>query len=215
MICFGWKWLGSDKVYTYSLTDDMKRFKKDPSDDFSVVKRLYDVIKCADIIVGHNMAGFDWKKFYARVIYYGLPPIAKPEIVDTLKQARKLAYFTSNKMAYLTKHLRIGEKPKHSSDMWLRILRGDAQAVQEAAIYCSGDVIETEKMYQRLLPYMEDHPNVGLWRADGIDACRNCGSDHLAVGASRVTKSGKYKRYQCQDCGCWMKGKAEKIAKVK
>lgn len=214
-ICFGWKWLGGDKIYSYSLLDDKKRFKKNSTDDYAVVNRLHELLQDVDIIVGHNMAGFDWKKFMARVIYHGLPPIDRPYIIDTLKQARKIASFTSNKMSYLAKHLKVENKLKHAGDMWIRILRGDQEAIKEAVAYCRGDISTTEALYLRIRPYLDDHPHMGLWRGDGIDACRNCGSDDIIINGTRVTKSGKYKRYMCNQCGCWMKGKAIKIIKIK
>jgi DNA polymerase elongation subunit (family B) len=207
MICFSWKWLGGSKIYDYSLIDDMKRFKKDHHDDYSVVKRLHEVISDAEIMVGHNMANFDWKKFMSRVIYHGLPPIDRPLIIDTLKEARKIAKFTSNKMSYLAKHLKIENKMHHSGDMWLRILKGDVSAVKEAVSYCRGDIRTTEALYLRLRPYMTSHPNHNLWRGDGIECCPNCNSDNIVKEGTRRIRAGTYQRYKCNDCGAYMRGK--------
>ncbi len=207
VICMCWKWLGGSKIYSTSLLDDLKRYKKDPLDDYAVIKRMHEVISEAEIIIGHNIANFDWRKFMARVIYHKLPPIDRPLMVDTLKEARKIAAFTSNKMSYLAKYLKIENKLHHAGDMWIRILRGDKKAVEEAVIYCRGDIKTTEEMYLRLRPYMITHPNAGLWRADGIDCCKKCGSENIIGNGSRVTLTGKFKRYQCTDCGSYMQGK--------
>jgi len=207
VICFAWKWLGGKRIYDYSIIDDVKRWVNDHSDDYSVVKRMHEVLSDCEVMVGHNIANFDWKKFMARVIYHGLPPIDRPLAVDTLKEARKIAKFTSNKMSYLAKHLKIENKLQHSGDMWLRILQGDAKAVKEAVAYCRGDIVTTEALYLKLRPYMRDLPHMGIHRADGIDSCRNCGSDHLQARGSALTKTAKYHRFQCLDCGAWMQGK--------
>lgn len=207
MICVSWKWLGGSRIYDSSLIDDMKRYKKNPCDDYAVVKKLHDVLSGAEVMVGHNVANFDWKKFMARVIYHGLPPIDRPLAIDTLKEARKIAKFTSNKMSYLAKHLKIENKLHHAGDMWLRILRGEAAAVKEAVIYCRGDIVTTEALYLKLRPYMPQTINAGLWRADGIDCCPKCGSDHLVSDGNRTTSTGRYKRYKCQECGGYCQGK--------
>lgn len=201
MICVAWKWLGGKRIYHASLLDDAKRFKKNPIDDYDVVSQLHELIQKADIIVGHNMARFDWRKFMARVIHHRLPPIARPLIVDTLKEARKVAAFTSNKMDYLAKHLGVEHKLHHAGDMWLRCLRGEAGAVKEAVEYCRGDITTTEAIYLRLRPYMENHPNHNMFVAKGVACCRNCGSTHLVVNAHRTTLTHKYIQYKCEDCG--------------
>lgn len=206
MICVCWKWLDAKKINNASLLDDMDRFNKDPSDDYAVVKTLHEVISEAEVIVGHNMAGFDWKKFYARVIYHKLPPIHKPLIVDTLKETRKIALFSSNKMSFLAKHLNVERKQEHSDDMWLRILRGEEGAVKECVSYCRGDVVTTEALYLRLRPYMEYHPNNNLWRGDGIECCKKCSSENISKNGSIMTATGKYQRYRCGACGAWMRG---------
>jgi len=216
VICVAWKWLGCKRVYDFSILDDIKRWVNDHSDDYAVVKRLHEVLSDAEIIVGHNVQNFDWKKFMARVIYHGLPPIDRPLIVDTLKEARKIAKFTSNKMDYLAKHLKIENKLHHAPDMWLRILRGEAAAVKEAVKYCRGDIATTEALYLRLRPYMASHPNRNLWRGDGIECCPKCGGEHLNKHKARFTTTGKYMQYHCQDCGGYCQGtKRIKAVKIK
>jgi len=108
VICFSWKWLGGSRIYDYSIIEDMKRFRK--ADDYHVIKRMHEVISDCEVMVGHNVDRFDWKKFMARVIYNGLPPLDKPFMVDTLKEARNIAAFTSNSMKYLSKHLKVNGK---------------------------------------------------------------------------------------------------------
>jgi len=208
MICFAWQWLDGDKVHAYSLLNDPKRFRADRTDDYAVVKRLHKLMSEADIVIGHNFDRFDWKKFYGKVMVYGLPPISKPLIVDTYKEAKKLAVFTSNKLDYLTKHFDVENlKQKHASDMWLKILLyGDRKAIREAVGYCKGDISATKDLYLRMRPYMEAHPNLNLWRADGIECCTACNGTHLNKHKNKITRTGRYMQYQCQDCGKIMAG---------
>ncbi len=184
----------------------MKRFKRDPFDDYHIVKTIHEVLSEADVIIGHNMQGFDWKKLMARIIYHNLPPLNPPKIIDTLKEARKFK-FTSNKLSSLCKHLGIEQKLEHSKDMWLRILKGDQSAIREAVKYCRGDIVSTMALYKRLRPYMTTTVvNQNLWRAKEIECCVACSSEHLKKNGFKVTTAGKFQAYLCMDCGKWMYG---------
>jgi len=208
MICVGWQWEGSSKVNSVSVLDDPKRFKRCPTDDYHVVKRLHQVISEADAIVGHNMQRFDWKKFLSRVIYHKLPPLPQPKIIDTLKEVKRAA-FSHNKLSFINKKLSISEKLHHDYDMWLKILNGDAKAVRNCVKYCRGDITSTMELYLRLKPYMPSGslPNQNLWRADGIECCRACSGEEINKRGTRTTRTGKYQMYQCKDCGAWMQGR--------
>lgn len=208
IICFGWQWEGADKVHKYSLLNDPKRFKHDPTDDYAVVKKMHEVISDCDAIVGHNMSRFDWGKFMARVIYHGLPPVTQPKIIDTLKQAKKFK-FSHNSLDYLTKYLKISEKREHSGDMWLRILRGDKSAIKECIEYCGDDIPATMALYQRLKPHMPATalPNHNVWRGDGVDCCRACGSTDIIQQGWCYSRTTKKKQWRCKQCGSWSTSK--------
>lgn len=208
MICFAWKWLDGEAVHAYSLLSDPKRFRASHTDDRSVVTKLHSILSTADIVVGHNFDRFDWKKFMSKVIKYGLPPISKPVMIDTLKEARKMAAFTSNKLSYLNDFLDVEHvKQQHSNHMWLKILvAGDRKAIKECVTYCKGDIQATVDLYLKLRPYMDAHPNYNLWKADGIECCPACGGEHLTKSKTRITRTGKYQQYQCQNCGKYCQG---------
>src|SRR5688572_5094441 len=97
ILCGAWKELGKDKVHAVSV--------KSVGDDREVVKKLRDVISDASILIHHNGDKFDIKKLNARLIYHGLEPIAKVTTIDTLKEVKKVAAFTSNRLDYLSKFL--------------------------------------------------------------------------------------------------------------
>jgi DNA polymerase elongation subunit (family B) len=200
MICFAWKWLGGKNILSSSILDDLAAFRKNPSDDLVVVKRLHEVLQDADVIVGHNCDRFDWKKFQTRAAFHGLKPISKPAVVDTLKTAKKHFAFTSNSMAYISKYLGTEEKKTHSPDMWMKILRGDKSAIKECVDYCKGDIQATEDLYLKLRPYMDDHPNHNLFRNKDIECCPKCGSLEFTSNGSTLRATGRYKKYICSKC---------------
>ena len=70
--------------------------------------------------------------------------------------------------------------------------------------YNKQDVVITEKLYDKLLPWIPNHPNKGL-HDDIDDACPNCAGTDLRREGFAYTSLGKYQQYQCRDCGKWLR----------
>lgn len=203
IICAAWKYLGKTRISAVNNLENEKRFKKDFRDDYHVVATLRDVLEDVDVIIGHNQDKFDIKKFNARLIYHRLPPLPKLiHSVDTLKEVRKIAAFSSNRLDYLTKHLCGEGKMGTSSGLWLRVLRGDVAAIVEMTKYNKVDVTRLEELYLRLLPYMKSHPHVGAIGGDNKnESCPKCGSLDLSFHKPRFTATGiKRIQKQCKSC---------------
>lgn len=199
-----WKELGKKTIYSSSIIDDPKAFKKNVNNDLVVVKRLREVFQDADIIIGHNSKKFDTKKLNARLIYHGLDPLPSGiQQVDTLSEVRKVAAFSSNRLDYLGKHL-LGEgKMETSRGLWLRVLRGDKKAVQEMVTYNKQDVQLLEDVYLKIRPYIKSHPHIGVLHGeDKQHSCPKCGSTDLRKKTTRYTAAG-VKRLQKQCMGCF------------
>lgn len=199
IICGCWKVLGEDKIYSTSVTDYPKTFKKDVYNDYHVVKDLREMLEGADIVIGHNGDKFDLKKFNARLIYHKLPPLPKIQTIDTLKQARKLAKFTSNRLDYLGKFLGVEGKMDTTPGLWDRAMRGDKAAIEEMVEYNKIDVKVLEDVYLALRSYMDTHPNI----ADPHTMqCPKCGEREVVKHKLRVSASGvRRQQYQCNGCG--------------
>lgn len=206
IICAAFKILGNKTIKSVKITDNKKRFKKDHTDDYHVVKALYDFISSIDILVAHNGDNFDWKKFMARVIYHRLPPIKQPILIDTLKISRQ-AKFTSNKLGNLAKHFGFPDKLPSGMDMWVKAAQGNEQAIRRMAKYNIGDLPPLESLYLKLRPYMKSHPNLGLFSRERM-VCKACGSKHIHRKGYRTNNTGVFPSYQCQDCGAWSQGKS-------
>ena len=209
IICGSWKWNGKKTIESISIADDMARFKKDRNDDYVVVKKLHEVLQQADIIVAHNGDKFDLKYFNTRCLFHGLKPIAKPITVDTYKVAKKHFNFNSNRLDYIARYLGVGKKIKTTQDMWLDIINEKApvekalDAVVKMVKYNKVDVEILEGVYDRLKVFMDNHPNANLFIDAEAPVCPVCGGKHLQKRGFRTTRIGKYRRYQCDDCGSW------------
>jgi predicted RNA-binding Zn-ribbon protein involved in translation (DUF1610 family) len=212
IICASWKWYGEDEIYNVSVLDDPKRFKKNHTDDFIVAKKLSEIIQGADFIVAQNGDNFDIKKLGARLIYHGLPPMPKTPSCDTLKEARKFK-FTSNRLDYLGQHLCHTGKIETPKGLWQKAMFGDVDAIRTMVEYCDGDIVLLEKVYEKLRPYMTNHPNMNLFQRTEM-CCPTCGSPHIVREGYRYTRSTKQQRYKCTPCGAWFYGSSIKLKPV-
>jgi DNA polymerase elongation subunit (family B) len=198
--------LGEKKTHTCSLPD-FKTYKKDKENDKELVKKLHDLMSKADVICAHNGDNFDIKKSNARFIYHGLTPPPPHKTVDTLKVARKHFSFNSNRLNDLCTYLGIGQKVETGGfKLWKGCMNGDMKSWKKMCAYNKQDVVILEKLYLKLLPWIENHPNMNLYN-NTDKKCPNCGSSSLQKHGIAFKRSMKYVRYQCNQCGAWSKGK--------
>lgn len=210
-----WAWNDSKKINVVSVLDDKARFKKKFSDDKEVVRTIADVMREADIIVGHNIKGHDLPKIKAKIAEYELKPFNAPLIVDTLQWAREFG-FTSRKLSYLCKKLSLTEKLTHSPGVFVKAAIGDAAAIREIVEYGRGDIEPLRKLYYKLRPYAPTHPNMNIWRGKGVDCCPRCSSTDFKPNGSRFTAIGRIPRNECLDCGKFFDaGKHDKRVKMR
>lgn len=198
IISAAWKELGSKSVKATSI-NDFKR--KSDDDDLGVVTVLRAVFEDADMIIGHNSDKFDIKKLNARLMFHGLDPLPKVQSIDTLKEVKKIAQFTSHRLDYLGMHL-IGQgKAETSPGLWLSAMKGDRKSVKEMVEYNKIDVVRLEEFYLKLRPYMKSHPHVGVYNSDKHESCRYCGSTELVINKTRYTASGEVRlQKKCKSC---------------
>lgn len=206
IICACWKWHGEEETHSISLIDDPLFAPGNHSDDEIIVRKLHEILGQADFIVAQNGDSFDMKKFMARAIYHGLPPLPKIPSVDTLKEARKSFKFSSNKLDYLTQHLSVGAKMNTEKGLWMRALKGSRSAIQSMVDYCKQDVVILEALYDKMRPYMKAHPNMNAVQQTG-HCCAKCGSPDIARNGKQLRSTGYIQQWLCNACGAYSVGK--------
>jgi hypothetical protein len=202
IICASWAWEGESKVHHVSVLDDPKRFEKDPYDDFHVVNALHKVLGEADVIVGHNSDSFDTPYVNTRALYHGLPALPPITSIDTYKVAKSKFRLNSNKLDYIGKFLKLGEKKKTSAGLWMRVLKGEKKAISEMVSYNKRDVTLLRDVFHKLVPYMSNHINRELF---GKVGCPRCGSKKIQSRGYHRAISRVYHRFQCQACSGWFR----------
>jgi hypothetical protein len=198
IMCFAWKWLDEKKVHTFTAKN---------RDDLELCELLHSLMDEADIVVAHNADRFDNRVANARFLYHRLTPPAPYKTVDTLKAARRHFKYSSNSLNNLCSMLDIGCKSKDThSDLWRSCLDGDEKAWRKMLKYNKQDVILLEELYLTLRPYISNHPNVTVY--DEVDGCPKCGSPNTRYRGYETTRSLRYRRVYCNDCGAWSRERA-------
>lgn len=173
-------------------------------DDYAICKFFHDLIFDADVIVAHNLKGFDLKMLNNRMVANGLPPLNKVQMIDTLEIAKKHFRLPSNKLDSIAAYYNIGRKVSHEGmSMWVKVQAGDQEAIDKMVEYCHGDVqLLREVFYKLRSSGLVSAFNAGHYFSDGEYHCRACGSINLGyTGRYVYTPVNKFKEVRCFECG--------------
>ena|SRR3990167_8409107 len=212
LLSYAAKFLGSDKVYY----EDIHQRGKDEK---TLLKGLSKLIEEADIVVAQNGDKHDLPWIRTRMVKNRMRPFPPIKTIDTLKIAKKVFKFHSNKLEFLADFLGIGKKLKHGKfpghDLWVECMKGNPEAWEEMREYNINDVIILEDVFLALRPWMTGNPNLGVMLADGTEqhTCPKCGGVHLEKRGFAYTGVSKFQRYACQDCGGWSRGRTNLLTK--
>lgn len=208
ILSFSYKWLGKDKVHHFSTGG--KGVEK-VRDDSLLLKLLWEVLNKADIVVAQNGVKFDVKRINARFIQAGMAPPSPYKVVDTMLEAKKIAAFTSNRLAWLSEVLTNQPKDEHKEfpgfELWEECLKDNPRAWAEMKKYNDQDIRATEEVYLKLRPYIIGHPNVAAYNDKTDVQCPKCGSVKVQQRGYTYTQTGAYRRYSCSSCGGWSRSR--------
>lgn len=200
MASFAWKWLGERTTQVKALPDYLP-YKKDPLYDKELVRDLYKLYQQADIIIAHNGDSFDQKISRGRFLIHGFDPVNTYRQIDTLKVARKNFKLESNRLDALGEALGVGRKiPNDGKYLWEKCYYGDMKAWKKMKAYNKQDVVLLEKVYYKLRPWIDNHPNLAVMM-NAPDVCPNCGVNKgFVLNGWHHSSVSKYRRLQCKNC---------------
>lgn len=203
IICFGYKVYGKDHpVKCVNAWDFKTRWKRNVNDDYMVVKTAYSVLRNADLIVTHNGKKFDVKHLNTRLIKHGFPPLPPVAHVDTCAVSKAKLYMFNNRLNTLGDFLVGEEKMEHEGwKLWVKVRKRNPKAMKTMTAYCKQDVLLLEKVFKRLRAHSKEIPNFNLFSISERNLCPTCGGTRLRSLGWRFTKTNKYRRYICVDCG--------------
>lgn len=200
------------------MTDDSNRVHTAVGDngcDKNIILALYEMFGQADVLVHHNGDRFDYRRVVTRGSAHGLKPPPKPKTIDTLKQARKHFDLPSNKLGDIAEYFGLPGKQQVGMKDFIACAKGDEEAIKKLVKYNRQDVKVQKEIYNKLKPYI-DTPNVTLYHNLPDGCCPKCGGADVKQRGRTFNATAAYKRYVCQSCGAWFRGKhAVKTAELR
>jgi hypothetical protein len=169
----------------------------------TMIPDLWALLDEADVSVTYNGIQFDQKQAHREFVEAGMPKPSPYASVDLLRVVKSQFRFPSNKLDYVVQQLGIGGKTHHTGfQLWIDCMAGDEKAWKLMERYNRNDVRITEKLYDRLLPWIPNHPSVPLH--DGLESgCPRCGSLKAHRRGFSYTSASKFQRYLCMNCQGW------------
>jgi DNA polymerase elongation subunit (family B)/DNA-directed RNA polymerase subunit RPC12/RpoP len=198
-LCFSAKWFNDDEVMFHSIHHD---------GETEMLYKLWNLLDEADAVVHYNGTKFDIPTCNKEFITHNIAPPSSYHQIDLLKVARDRFRFPSNKLDYVAQALGVGKKVKHiGHELWIKCMAGDNKAWEMMREYNVQDVALLERVYVKMLPWIKNHPNHGLYTDETVPVCPNCGSKHVIKKGTETTKTVKYQRYRCMGCGTPVRGR--------
>lgn len=198
MLSFSAKWRGGKKEFRSVYHDG-----KD-----TMVQRAWDLLDQAQIIVTWNGRRFDEPWFKRMFIEAGMTPPSPFKHLDLYQVAKGQFRWPSHKLAYVSQRLCSSAKLDSGGfELWRSCMAGDPKAWARMKKYNLQDSVVLEELHTQFLPWINNHPHMGLLDGREDDCCQNCGSDNLQRRGFAYTPLGKFQSYRCNDCGTWSRGK--------
>lgn len=200
----GYKWLpqnGEEAADTTVITESA-------DGQNGMLRKVHTLINEADAVIHYNGTRFDIPHLYRGFLEQGLGMPSPIQEIDLFRTVKQRFNFPSNRLDYVCQRLGLGRKSSTGGmALWKNVMAGQAAAIKSMASYCKNDVNLTAKLYDRLLPWIPNHANFGLYVNADNPVCPKCGSTHLQRRGYSMTRVMRYARYQCQDCGSWSRGR--------
>lgn len=191
LLCLAAKWHGEREIMFFKGTE---------------MEDIHDLLNEADAVVTWNGDRFDIPHLNREFIEHGMGIPAPYASIDLLKTARKRFKFPSNKLDYVSQVLGVGAKTSHTGhQLWIDCMAGDERAWKLMERYNKNDVRITERVYDKLLPWIERHPAIPSYL--GVtEGCPNCGSTRATREGYSYTLTSRFQRFNCKGCGKWYRG---------
>lgn len=195
IMSISWRWHGEKKIHHMNLHY---------SSEEALMKLIRNLLDEADIAVAHNGKRFDDRISRGAFLMANLTPPSPFKNVDTKIVAKQVGLFPSNSLNDLCEMFGFGTKTKETyADLWYdAFINHDVKAWKKMEKYNNQDVELLTKLYDKLLPYANTHPNIANIVGDS-DGCPRCGSHDIVKRGVRHTNVATYQRNRCNDCGAW------------
>ena len=205
-LCWAAKWEDEKEIMFSSVWGD---------GETKMLKRMHKLLSKADAVIHYNGKSFDMPILNKEFIKHRIHPPTPYQQIDLLQTARYKFKFTSNKLDYVAQFLGLGSKTQHKGmSLWVGCMEGNKRDLKIMEKYNKQDVRLLPKVYNALLPWIQNHPNENLYhdlvdkQGEHVTVCTNCGSSHIVRNGTEKLATQCYQRYKCMDCGTPLRGRS-------
>ena len=205
-LCWAAQWYAEKEIMYMSLRDGERK----------MLETIHGLLEEADAVIHHNGKHFDIPILNKDFIKHNITPPSPYHQIDLLETARRRFKFTSNKLDYVAQFLGVGSKLHHKGmALWVGCMNNDPLSWKRMERYNKQDVRLLPKVYAKLLPWINNHPNEALYSDEEVPMCNNCQSKNIVKNGIEHLNTQSYQRYRCQDCGTPMRGRSTILLKEK
>lgn len=199
MICWAARWYGQKTM----------QFKAEwqPGGTEAMLETAWNLYDKADFVCGYYSTGADNPWFRQEWGKAGMGSPSPWKDVDLYRTVRQQFNFTFNSLDEATTELGrpVGKETHYSIEMAAAAVSGNREAARNLRVYNEADVELAEWLYDRLRPWLKNHPHLGEW-GDEV-RCNRCGSDELTLLPNRYRAVLiDYALYRCDACGGHVRG---------
>lgn len=192
LLCFAAKWLGEDEILFYKGQE--------------AVREAHKLLSQADLVITYNGDRYDLKRLNNEFLLAGMAPPKPYRSIDLFKTNRAQFDLPYKKLDTIAQLTGLGSKNKHQGfDLWIACMNNDPEAWRVMQDYNEQDVLLTESLYVKLLPWLKNIPHMGMFSTEG-DTCPYCGSLDIIHTGETHTLVQTYDLYKCDNCSGWSRG---------
>lgn len=205
-LCFSAKWFRSPNTMFFSIFHDGQE---------NMIDQAWRLLHKADAVIHYNGAKFDIPTLNREFLLQGMTPPEPYKQIDLLTTVKREFRLASNKLDFVCQELGIGSKVQHKGmELWKECMENDPDAWETMKEYNKRDVTLLEDLYLYLRPWIRNHPNFALYDNTDRPCCTNCGSTRLhSRGKQHNTNTQSYRRFQCLECGTWVRERFTSLPK--
>ena len=193
MICFAAKWYGEEETFFWSEFHDSRE---------EMLLELHEMLEEADVLLHFNGKRFDEPRINGEFWQANMLPPSPYQRIDLWRTVSKRFDLPSSKLAYVLTAAKLPNKVETGGfSLWKGCMAGDQESWDRMKEYNINDVVVMEALYERLLPWIPEHPNMAVYADEQV--CPACGADRLEKRGFSYTGVSKFQRYRCNACGKW------------
>lgn len=193
VLCFAAQWHGEAEIRFWAEWRGKER----------MIRAAHRLLNEADAVVGWNSARFDVRWLQAEFQRAGMARPSPYVNVDLMRSQKRDAFMLSNKLESRRRWLGLdGKVSTGGFELWRGVMEGDRESRRLMQEYNRADVAITAEEFERMRSggWVRGLPNHAI---DGGHVCPSCGSGKLQARGWAQSKTRRYKRYQCRECGAW------------